>query len=208
MRGFSVAQRMSWASCRMTTRLEDEAYSLLGLFNVNMSLLYGEGRNAFFRLQKEIKSTSTDMSIIAWDMDRQDRANDIKILASRVSSFKSCQNVVPYPLTITQFEYSNTGLRGSAPILPLYPGSRRRFWILLNCQQDGNILGLSVSIGTKRKSSPTLQLYLDHMINNGPRIQLVNIADILKAKWTSAIISELSIPPTYTDQSTDDVVRV
>ena len=39
---FSVAERMSWASNRTTTRVEDEAYSLMGIFGVNMPLLYRE----------------------------------------------------------------------------------------------------------------------------------------------------------------------
>jgi len=47
----SVAQRMSWASGRETTRTEDLAYCLLGIFGVNMPLLYGEGSKAFIRLQ-------------------------------------------------------------------------------------------------------------------------------------------------------------
>jgi len=47
----SVAQIMSWASKRQTTRLEDRAYCLLGLFEVNMPMLYGEGNGAFTRLQ-------------------------------------------------------------------------------------------------------------------------------------------------------------
>ena len=46
----SVAARLSWASRRQTTRLEDQAYCLLGLFDVNMPLLYGEGHQAFLRL--------------------------------------------------------------------------------------------------------------------------------------------------------------
>lgn len=50
----SVAQRMRWASKRKTTRKEDLAYCLMGLFDVNMPLLYGEGRKAFLRLQEEI----------------------------------------------------------------------------------------------------------------------------------------------------------
>jgi hypothetical protein len=51
VRECSVAQRMSWASERETTRTEDMAYCLLGLFGVNMPLLYGEGNKAFLRLQ-------------------------------------------------------------------------------------------------------------------------------------------------------------
>ncbi|KAI0330898.1 hypothetical protein GY45DRAFT_680430 [Cubamyces sp. BRFM 1775] len=62
----SVACRMSWASNRKTTRIEDEAYSLLGIFGVYMPTIYGEGRNAFLRLQQEIIKTIPDQSIFAW----------------------------------------------------------------------------------------------------------------------------------------------
>ncbi|KAI0554083.1 heterokaryon incompatibility protein-domain-containing protein [Xylaria curta] len=60
---FSIAQRMSWASQRQTTRIEDQAYCLLGLFGVNMPLLYGEGDQAFIRLQQEIMKESDDQTI-------------------------------------------------------------------------------------------------------------------------------------------------
>jgi hypothetical protein len=63
----SVAQKMSWASARQTTRIEDRAYSLLGLFGVHMAPLYGEGENAFLRLQLEILSKIDDDSIFAWE---------------------------------------------------------------------------------------------------------------------------------------------
>ena len=62
----SVAAKMSWASDRTTTRSEDIAYSLMGLFEVNMPLLYGEGSKAFTRLQHEIVKISDDESIFAW----------------------------------------------------------------------------------------------------------------------------------------------
>ena len=52
---FSITERMSWAETRRTTREEDSAYSLLGIFNVQMALIYGEGQNrAFNRLREEI----------------------------------------------------------------------------------------------------------------------------------------------------------
>ena len=38
----SIARRMSWAAERKTTRVEDEAYCILGLFDINMPTLYGE----------------------------------------------------------------------------------------------------------------------------------------------------------------------
>ncbi|RTE68478.1 Vegetative incompatibility protein HET-E-1 [Fusarium euwallaceae] len=56
---FSVSQRMSWIKRRNTTRDEDKAYSLFGIFDVQMPLLYGEGREkAFKRLQEEIDKVS------------------------------------------------------------------------------------------------------------------------------------------------------
>ncbi|KAI6167820.1 heterokaryon incompatibility protein-domain-containing protein, partial [Pisolithus thermaeus] len=61
-----IAQIMSWAADRKTTRVEDRAYSLLGLFGVNMPMLYGEGLKAFQRLQLEIIRVSSDHSILAW----------------------------------------------------------------------------------------------------------------------------------------------
>ena len=61
-----VAQIMSWAADRETTRIEDQAYSLLGLLGVNMPMLYGEGKKAFHRLQLEIIRMSNDQSIFAW----------------------------------------------------------------------------------------------------------------------------------------------
>ncbi|KAI9059015.1 hypothetical protein FKP32DRAFT_1614367 [Trametes sanguinea] len=61
----SVARRMSWASCRTTTRIEDEAYSLLGIFGLYMPTIYGEGRNAFRRLQEEIMKQIPDQTLYA-----------------------------------------------------------------------------------------------------------------------------------------------
>lgn len=64
----NVATRMTWAAKRETTRVEDMAYCLMGLFNVSMPLLYGEGERAFLRLQEHITHASTDHTIFAWNM--------------------------------------------------------------------------------------------------------------------------------------------
>ncbi|KAL2879536.1 hypothetical protein SGCOL_005145 [Colletotrichum sp. CLE4] len=61
-----AATRMSWASKRQTTRTEDSAYCLLGIFDINMPLLYGEGDKAFARLQSEILQDTNDLSLFAW----------------------------------------------------------------------------------------------------------------------------------------------
>ncbi|CAN8103128.1 unnamed protein product [Discula destructiva] len=68
MHACSIATRMSWAAKRKTTRPEDMAYCLMGLFQVNMPLLYGEGgERAFIRLQEEIIKESDDQSIFLWN---------------------------------------------------------------------------------------------------------------------------------------------
>lgn len=72
---YSVAQKMSWAAGRRSTRLEDEAYCLMGLFDVNMPLLYGEGRKAFSRLQQEILKQSDDQSIFAWSYPEEEHSH-------------------------------------------------------------------------------------------------------------------------------------
>ena len=63
----SIAQKMSWAANRETSRPEDISYCLLGIFDVNMPLIYGEGTKAFQRLQDEImKAYPYDLTILAW----------------------------------------------------------------------------------------------------------------------------------------------
>lgn len=62
----SVATRMSWLAKRKTTRIGDMAYCMLGLFDINMPLLYGEGGKAFQRLQEEIIKRYNDHTIFAW----------------------------------------------------------------------------------------------------------------------------------------------
>lgn len=62
-----AAERMSWAARRKTTRDEDMAYCLLGLFDIHRPLLYDEGgEKAFLRLQEEIWRKSEDLTLLIW----------------------------------------------------------------------------------------------------------------------------------------------
>lgn len=72
LESFSVAQRMSWASNRNTTRAEDRAYSLLGIFGISLIAIYGEGEKAFARLQEEILKSTVDYTIFAWGYEDSD----------------------------------------------------------------------------------------------------------------------------------------
>ncbi|KAF1954854.1 HET-domain-containing protein [Byssothecium circinans] len=112
----SVAQRMSWASKRVATRSEDVAYSLFGIFGVNMPLLYGEGERAFLRLQQEVLETSGDHSLFAWNFDSDlifeqklmpcsiTFPNSGGLFAASPSQFSTCGRIVfkhPRVFTIT-----------------------------------------------------------------------------------------------------------
>ena len=51
IRAPSLPERMKWVARRVTTRAEDKAYYMMGVFGVSMSIAYGEGaERAFFRL--------------------------------------------------------------------------------------------------------------------------------------------------------------
>jgi hypothetical protein len=102
----SAAERLSWAAHRNVTRGEDEAYSLMGMFDVNMPLLYGEGREkAFVRLQEAIYNATADHSMFLFRHSQHKDAHPL--LASSPTSFcdkiycPSClsqgrQNAPPY----------------------------------------------------------------------------------------------------------------
>ncbi|KAH7093501.1 heterokaryon incompatibility protein-domain-containing protein [Paraphoma chrysanthemicola] len=150
---FSVATRMSWASRRQTTRVEDVAYSLLGIFDIDMPLLYGEGRRAFVRLQEEIIRRTPDDSILAWGLnasiqdDRgqfpgqvvtamQDNWGFLPILASSPADFEDCRNLTRPSAPPKQFATTNFGLHCGLPLVPVMLLRVNNF-----AQSPGSVLG-------------------------------------------------------------------
>ncbi|EME77245.1 uncharacterized protein MYCFIDRAFT_205444 [Pseudocercospora fijiensis CIRAD86] len=94
----SLAERMSWAAKRKTERPEDIAYCLLGIFEVNMPLLYGEGgTRAFLRLQLQIIEHSDDESILAWPEEscRNEDYPNPGLLAQHPRAFEYCASIKP-----------------------------------------------------------------------------------------------------------------
>ncbi|KPA37208.1 beta transducin [Fusarium langsethiae] len=108
----SIASRMSWAAKRKTTRIEDMAYCLLGIVDVNMPMMYGEGTKAFERLQEEIIKQTTDMSIFAWKANDESQAYR-GILAQSPDEFIHCRRLSRAPSMRCGFEttMTNKGLR-------------------------------------------------------------------------------------------------
>ena len=144
----SIATRMSWASRRSCTRSEDVAYSLMGLFDINMPLLYGEGgRKAFLRLQLEILKLSNDESIFAWSPESGDTGIDIRytLLTHSARNFSECSNIQRFAPTIPREPYAmtNKGLEITTTLLPAR-GNTRHFFMPLNCYRQGEVLPLAI----------------------------------------------------------------
>ncbi|KIX05484.1 uncharacterized protein Z518_06356 [Rhinocladiella mackenziei CBS 650.93] len=130
----SVAQRMAWASKRETAEVEDQAYCLMGLFGVNMPTMYGEGENAFQRLQLEIIKVSDDHSIFAWTGPGPERG----LLARSPREFAHCGSVRRYgDDTLTSpFSMTNKGLNIKLPLIPCHNlEGDDVFLAVLNCQR-------------------------------------------------------------------------
>ncbi|KAF2441844.1 HET-domain-containing protein, partial [Karstenula rhodostoma CBS 690.94] len=111
---FCVAQKMAWAARRQTTREEDTAYCLFGLFQINAPLLYGEGGvRAFERLQEEIIKKTNDLTIFAW-MNPGPRMSGItSVLAPHPRYFSRSQHIRPQnPIgSNPEFKVTNKGLK-------------------------------------------------------------------------------------------------
>lgn len=137
---YSIAQIMSWASSRETTREEDIAYSLLGLFGVHMPMIYGEGKKAFRRLQLEIMKESNDQSIFAWTGTGDQRGP----LAVSPAEFCNCGRVRRIHFrdsSGTEYAMTNKGLRinlliGEKQNLLDTQQGRRIYFAILNCHNE------------------------------------------------------------------------
>ncbi|KAG4436434.1 hypothetical protein IFR05_008089 [Cadophora sp. M221] len=111
---YSIATRMSWAAHRQATRIEDRAYCLLGLFDVNMPMLYGEGMRAFGRLQEEIIKRSNDMTIFAWTQpEGQPEVVSGALFAPSPACFAQSGDIYGFDRQFSDLEFAltNKGLR-------------------------------------------------------------------------------------------------
>lgn len=142
----SIANRMSWAAFRETTRPEDFAYCLLGLFDVNMPLLYGEGEEkAFRRLQEEIFKNSDDQSLLAWTASSSVRGTPESLqgpLASHPSAFQHAGNIVPLSGIPETYLLTSSGLRIALLLVPTnYLPFEEGVWGVLRCHYKNDFTG-------------------------------------------------------------------
>lgn len=144
----SIARRMSWAAHRVTSREEDAAYCLLGLFDVHMPIVYGEGDQAFLRLQEEIVKRTNDQSIFAWQA-RWSRAHWAGLFARRPAHFKGlgdveCTGVMP----IAPYTMTHNGVELRANVQRVHDATLKRdvYIVKLNCTHWDRTSGRQVPV--------------------------------------------------------------
>ena len=170
---FPVAQRMAWLASRSTTRIEDMAYCMLGIFNIQMPLLYGEGGRAFVRLQEEIIKVSYDQTLFSWTAGAGDPNPEalfrygipaVNILATTARAFEHCNRIRIMPSSLpTAYSLTNVGLHITLPYLRLW-GQANYIVVLQACDGD-SALGIVVfwhipSGRFVRRSRPTSPVIL------------------------------------------------
>ncbi|KAK7747183.1 hypothetical protein SLS62_009125 [Diatrype stigma] len=155
--GTCVAARLAWAANRTTSRVEDMAYCLLGLLEVNMPLLYGEGDRAFLRLQHAIIGARDDSSLLAWgyglltSSDRNRTYTNRSVLARSPAAFSQCRDFRalpghriedlmggasgPFPSTMT-----NVGLQVVLPIISIDPANRVALGVLNHAPDEDHLV--------------------------------------------------------------------
>ena len=162
----AVAQKFSWAANRTTTRIEDVAYCLLGIFDVNMPLLYGEEEKAFIRLQFEIIKSNADLSILAWkapakvpgrgetvagrvarwSKSKEDERVYCGVLADTPMSFASCGSFKSgLAIGPREFAVTNYGIKTKIQVLSDPPTTKcgPRYILPLECYDEcGQSLGI------------------------------------------------------------------
>ena len=149
IRSASIGKKFSWTSGRQTTRPEDVAYSLLGMMQISMPLLYGEGRRAFYRLQLEILRSSRDHTIFLWEfpdymrhgaesLEQEEQDEEVYgILASYPDWFSSQGDTdaenrpCRAEMMLSTYEMTNMGIRIKLPCIST--GQQDKVFGVLNC---------------------------------------------------------------------------
>jgi hypothetical protein len=181
----SIAKRMSWAASRETTREEDIAYCLIGIFDVNMPMLYGEGtQRAFFRLQEEIMKSSEDQSLFAWT---KTDSNPIQhgLLADSPKDFKNTGSTTAYTAN-TDCSPSTMTARGLHINLPLTQ------------KDDGTSVAALLCPGLGRRSR--LAVYLEKLPtghNQYARVKCQEMASIATAGQPQEVYIRQRFPSNY-----------
>ncbi|KAF7676645.1 hypothetical protein GT037_004857 [Alternaria burnsii] len=212
-----VAQRLAWAAKRETTRTEDIAYCLLGIFGIQLPILYGEGTKAFIRLQEEIMKQSNDRSIFA---SQQPCGNEwyCSLLAPSPEYFTHSYNLVHWGDTVYQgsaYALTNRGLQFSET--KLYIDYRSGLYLLpLNCilSRDAEIVeGLLLQqvgpdLFARRTQRPDFRIVNQIMLNSSKVPSVVKKGIYIISQLSASIQADLRLADLYAIQLSSDTLRL
>ncbi|KAI0752978.1 heterokaryon incompatibility protein-domain-containing protein [Daedaleopsis nitida] len=196
----SVACRLSWAAGRKTSRVEDEAYSLMGLFGVYMPTIYGEGKHAFIRLQEEIIKKSPDQTIFAWgrtlvdydsgrfvevaqEHDYELQCSSETLLASSPADFTGCADIRPVSNrdfakrldvreTVPEYAATSLGIRTSFPMISVAQTSSVDAALALLACEDAQGRLVALYLRSHPKTNTSTKYYVGGFIARGGRRNL------------------------------------
>jgi hypothetical protein len=167
--GYSIAERMSWAANRLATRTEDVAYSLLGLFGVNMPLLYGEGSRAFTRLQQELVRNTNDMTFMLWGVLDSTVSGGTQLLANSPKDFKdSGGKIINTPRLPAHLSITNIGLEVDAT------------FVKYGFEHYGLVLNTGLG---QRLENFVLLVRKDHSFGKNYRVGIAKIGRVSDDRW-------------------------
>ncbi|KAH6712639.1 heterokaryon incompatibility protein-domain-containing protein [Leptodontidium sp. MPI-SDFR-AT-0119] len=198
-----VARRMSWASSRRTTRVEDLAYCLFGIFDVNLPLIYGEGQKAFLRLQEAIAQEKNDLSLFAWTCPGEEmlplhrRRKFRGMLAESPAEFIECRGlqrisdpgIIPAEVTIT-----NQGFKFS----DMLAGGDGEYLLRLDCVARGHELAMGLA--------NTIAIRLVRTAHGYVRHQFSRHTDENNSWLQKNVVSSLPIPKTISPAESQSII--
>ncbi|KAH9208012.1 heterokaryon incompatibility protein-domain-containing protein [Leptodontidium sp. 2 PMI_412] len=198
-----VARRMSWASSRRTTRVEDLAYCLFGIFDVNLPLIYGEGQKAFHRLQEAIAQEKNDLSLFAWTCPGEEmlplhrRQKFRGMLAESPAEFIECRGlqrisdpgIIPAEVTITNqgFKFSN-----------MLAGGDGEYLLRLDCVARSHELAMGLA--------NTIAIRLVRTAHGYVRHQFSRHTDENNSWLQQNVMSSLPIPKTINPAESQSII--
>lgn len=159
----SIASKLSWASERETTVEEDETYSLLGIFDLALPLIYGEGREqAFYRFQRELANRYDDDSLFAWHNKDAIVSRDLRrdreqtyfsgVLAPSIRCFRQSTDI-RYRRTPGPFSLTNQGIMITRALHRMEGSFQNHAILEMNCYQQSSTSSpksIGIVVGTNQ----------------------------------------------------------
>jgi tetratricopeptide (TPR) repeat protein len=197
---------MSWAGRRKTTREEDQAYSLLGIFDINIPVIYGEEREkALKRLREEIDKASTGKSFSSITSSHQvpKRISGFRKLLTRAGSKHEDFSVVFNLSDVPAIEHFVARKDELSKIHRTFKGDGSRRAVILHGLGGIGKTQLTVAYAKRHKDDYSAIFWLNIKDEDSLKQSFVNVAKrILRDHPSASRLSNVD-----TNENLDEVVN-